>query len=151
MSPSRILCSWFGAGFLPKAPGTWGSLAAVPLAWLLQMAGGWQALAVATVLVFAAGVWAADKVVQADGTEDPAWVVIDEVAGQWLTLLIVPPGWLAYAAGFVLFRLFDIWKPWPVAWADTTLKGGFGIMADDILAGIYAAVILAALKAGGLV
>jgi phosphatidylglycerophosphatase A len=138
MTPSRLLCSWFGAGWLPKAPGTWGSLAALPLAWLLVWAGGWPLLAIAILLVFAIGWWAAERVVRQDGLEDPGWVVIDEVVGQWLTLLLVPPGWVDYAIGFALFRLFDITKPWPVGWADRRIKGGLGIMLDDVLAGLYA-------------
>ena len=76
------------------------------------------------------------------GCEDPKQVVIDEIAGQWLVLLIVPPGALEYALGFVLFRIFDIFKPWPVSWADRTIKGGFGVMLDDILAALYAMIVL---------
>lgn len=146
----RLLCSWFGAGWLPKAPGTWGSLAALPLAWLLFWLGGTPALLIASVVLFAVGWWAAEKVVAEDGTEDPGWVVIDEVVGQFLTLLFVPPSFLSYAVGFALFRLFDIKKPWPVDLADQRLKGGFGIMADDVLAAIYALAVVTLLQRIGL-
>ena len=146
MSIARLISTWFGVGLLPKAPGTWGSLAALPFAWFIYSYGGYQILLLATAGIFAAGVWMSGIAAAESGAEDPGEVVIDEVAGQWLTLVVVPPDFLLYAAGFVLFRVFDIWKPWPVSWADRNLKGGLGIMADDILAGVYAAVILLALK-----
>ena len=146
MKIATLLATWFGAGRLPVAPGSWGSLAALPLAWLIVWLGGWTALAAATLLVFLVGWWAADRVVAEAGIADPGWVVIDEVAGQWLTLLFVPPGLKAYAAGFVLFRLFDIAKPWPVSWADRRIGGGLGVMIDDILAGLYALAGLSALQ-----
>lgn len=146
MSIARLIWTWFGFGLLPKAPGTWGSLAALPFAWFIYSYGGYQILLLATAGIFVVGVWMSGIAAAESGAEDPAEVVIDEVAGQWLTLVVVPPDFLLYAAGFVLFRVFDIWKPWPVSWADRNLKGGLGIMADDILAGVYAAVILFALK-----
>jgi phosphatidylglycerophosphatase A len=150
VSVPRLLCSWFGAGWLPRAPGSWGSLAALPLAWLLFRIGGTSALLVASVVLFAVGWWAAEKIVAEDGAEDPGWVVIDEVVGQFLTLLFAPPGLLTYAVGFALFRLFDIKKPWPVNFADERLKGGFGIMADDVLAAVYALAMLTLLQRLGL-
>ena len=146
MSIARLISTWFGVGLLPKAPGTWGSLAALPFAWFIYSYGGYQFLLLATAGIFAAGVWLSGIAAAESGAQDPGEVVIDEVAGQWLTLVVVPPDFLLYAAGFVLFRIFDIWKPWPVSWADRNLKGGLGIMLDDILAGVYAAVILFALK-----
>ncbi len=146
----RLLCSWFGAGWLKPAPGTWGSAAALPLGWLLFWLGGTPALAVATIVVFLIGWWASERIVRSDGLEDPSWVVIDEVAGQWLTLLFTPPSLLGYAIGFALFRLFDIWKPWPVSWADQKIKGGLGIMLDDVLAGLMGLVILTLLQKAGL-
>jgi phosphatidylglycerophosphatase A len=146
----RLLCSWFGAGWLRPAPGTWGSLAALPLGWLLWWLGGPAVLAVAMAVVFFLGWWASERIVRADGLEDPSWVVIDEVAGQWLTLLVTPPSLLDYAVGFALFRLFDIWKPWPVSWADSRIKGGLGIMLDDVLAGLMGLVVLTLLQQAGL-
>jgi len=139
---AKILATWFGAGLLPKAPGTWGSLAALPFAWIIVSTGGVAALAVATAVVSAVGWWAADRYVRQTGVADPSEVVIDEVAGQWLTLLVVPADLWFYLAGFALFRLFDIRKPWPVSWADRCLPGGLGVMVDDIFAGLYAAAVL---------
>jgi phosphatidylglycerophosphatase A len=139
MGLAKIVATWFGAGLLPKAPGTWGSLAALPLAWILAQWGGTPALAAATVAVTLLGWWASEVYVRQTGINDPSEVVIDEVAGQWLTLLVVPPDPLLYAAGFAFFRLFDIRKPWPVSWADRCLPGGLGVMVDDLFAGLYAA------------
>ena len=150
MIVERWLCSWFGAGWIPKAPGTWGSAAALPLGWLLYWLGGPPLLGLASLIVFFVGWWASERIVRFDGLEDPSWVVIDEVAGQWLTLLFTPPSLLAYAAGFALFRLFDIWKPWPISWCDREIKGGLGIMVDDVLAGLLALAILSVLQWAGL-
>lgn len=150
MRLERLLCSWFGAGWLKPAPGTWGSAAALPLGWLLWWIGGTPALAIASILIFVLGWWASARIVKMDGLEDPSWVVIDEVVGQWLTLLLTPPSLLDYAVGFALFRLFDIWKPWPVSWADQKIKGGLGIMLDDVLAGLMGLAVLSLLHWAGL-
>ncbi len=136
--PAVLLGTWFGVGLLPRAPGTWGSLAALPFAWGLRQGLGTPGLAIAAVVLFAAGVWAAGVYVRHSGREDPGAVVIDEVVGQWLVLLVVPPDAFLYAVGFVLFRIADIAKPWPVSWADRSLKGGLGVMLDDVLAALYA-------------
>lgn len=135
--PATLLSTWFGAGLLPKAPGTWGSLAALPFAWAITWAGGWPALSLATLTVFIIGCWAADRTALSIGISDPGFIVIDEVAGQWLVLLATPPDLLRYLIGFALFRLFDIAKPWPANWADRRIKGGFGVMLDDVFAGLY--------------
>ena len=137
-SPSILLATWFGAGFMPKAPGTWGSLAALPFAWAIAAAGGQLALLVGAVLTFGVGWWASNAYLQNFGGEDPDPVVIDEVAGQWLTLAAVTPDPVLFFIGFGLFRLADIHKPWPVNWADQKVKGGAGIMLDDMLAALYA-------------
>jgi phosphatidylglycerophosphatase A len=99
------------------------------------------------VIVFVAGCWAAGIIVKASAVEDPRPVVIDEVAGQWLVLLAAPRDTLAYALALLLFRTFDIWKPWPVRWADRHVRGGLGIMLDDLLAAVYAAPTLVVLLA----
>lgn len=140
--PAHLLATWFGAGLLPKAPGTWGSLAALPFAWAIAAAGGPIALLVATAVALAVGIWASEVLERAVQTKDPGHVVIDEVAGQWLTLVPVAPDPLLYAIGFVLFRFADIYKPWPASWCDRNLAGGLGVMLDDIAAGAYAAVAL---------
>jgi phosphatidylglycerophosphatase A len=144
-----LIATWFGVGLSPLAPGTCGSLAALPIAWAIRTVSGASGLAAALVVVFSAGIWAADAVAKASGLQDPAAVVVDEVAGQWLVLLAAPFDPFAWAFGFVLFRLFDIWKPWPVSWADRYVKGGFGIMLDDILAAGYALLVLTVLRASG--
>jgi phosphatidylglycerophosphatase A len=145
-----LLGTWFGVGFLPIMPGTWGSLAALPCAWAIRSMWGLAAFAVAFVIVFAAGCWAAAKLASASTSKDPGAVVIDEVAGQWLVLLAVPldPG--SYSLGFLLFRIFDIWKPWPVRCVERRVPGGLGIMLDDLVAAVYAVVGLSVLlRIGG--
>ena len=146
--PAVFLATGFGAGLLPKAPGTWGSLFALPVAWLIFEASGRVGLAGAAALAFAVGIWASEVCVRKYASEDPKQVVIDEIAGQWLVLLVVTPGWLAYMLGFALFRAFDILKPWPVSWADREIKGGLGVMLDDVLAAGYAAAVLYAITLG---
>jgi phosphatidylglycerophosphatase A len=133
-----LLGTWFGIGLLPVMPGTWGSLAALPCAWVICGWWGAAGLAVALVIGFAVGCWAAGIIARATGARDLSAIVIDEVAAQWLVLLVAPTDPLSYAAAFLLFRLFDIWKPWPVRWADRRVHGGLGIMLDDLLAAIYA-------------
>jgi len=137
------LATWFGSGLLPKAPGTWGSLAALPFAWLILRYGGVWWLAAAALAVFLVGWWASNIYVEATGSDDPGAIVIDEVAGQWIALLPAAHGvWWHWLVGFALFRAFDILKPWPVGWADRHVKRGFGVMLDDVIAGVYAAAIL---------
>lgn len=140
--PAALIATWLGSGLLPKVPGTWGSLAALPFAAALSWLGGPWLLAGAAVLVFLIGIWASEVYARRLGREDPGSVVVDEVAGQWLTLVPVALQLEYYLLAFVLFRLFDILKPWPINWADRRLKGGFGIMADDILAAGYAVAVL---------
>lgn len=141
MNRPRLIASFFGAGYSPLAPGTAGSLAALPCGLLLLWAGpGWLALAAAgaTLIGFCA-------IPRAGGADDPGWVVIDEVAGLWITLLGVPhPGWRGALIGFALFRLLDVTKPGPIGWADRR-HGAFGVMADDVIAGAIGAVLIAIL------
>jgi phosphatidylglycerophosphatase A len=134
---------------MPIAPGSWASLAALPVAWAIVCLWGVLGLAVVAGIAFALGWWTAGAVAKATGIGDPGVVVIDEVAGQWLVLVAAPLDPLAYALAFLLFRIFDIWKPWPVRWADRHLKGGLGIMLDDLLAALYAVLVLSALLATG--
>ena len=127
-----------GIGLLPGAPGSWGSLAALPAAWLvLDHLGPW-ALGAAAILVFALGCWASEAVIRRAEDDDPGPVVIDEVAGQFAALLPAATELWQFALGFVLFRIADIVKPWPASWADRRVKGGLGVMADDAIAAIYA-------------
>ena len=136
--PAGWLASGFGAGLSPKAPGTIGSLVAL-LPWWLWLRGlpAWH-YALVLGCAFALGVWAADWVIGKLERQDPQVVVWDEFVGLWLALFLAPPGWPWMLGGFAAFRLFDIWKPWPVRWADRAVHGGFGTMLDDLLAGAYA-------------
>ena len=128
-------------GYLPKAPGTWGTLVALPLNLLfLQLSPRGYAIAMVTTLVlavFTAG--SAEKILD---RKDPGLIVIDEIAGMLVALIAAPATPLAWFAAFLLFRLFDITKPWPVSWVDRHLNGGLGIVLDDLLAGVYAWLVL---------
>ncbi len=144
--PACLLATWFGYGLFRPAPGTWGSLAALPFAWIIVYSGGPVALALATIAVFALGCWAGGVYERASGGKDPGVVVIDEVAGQWLVLIAAPLDPWYYLAGFVLFRICDILKPWPASWADRNVTGGLGIMLDDVLAALYGLAAIAAFR-----
>lgn len=137
-----ITATWFGSGQLRPASGTWGSLAALPFAWGLAWLGGPWLLLAATIVVTLVGIRAAQIYSDVTGTHDNGRIVIDEVAGQWLTLVLAPLDPAAYAAGFVLFRFTDIVKPWPARWVDQHMGGGAGIVLDDVVAGLYAAIAL---------
>lgn len=142
MTPARLIASGFGSGLLGRAPGTAGSFAALLLAAPLLALSPW-ALAAGLLLSCLGGWWAIPR---AGGEHDPGWVVIDEFAGQFLTLLVLPaPSWGGFAAGFTLFRLFDILKPGPIDRIQR-LPGATGVMADDILAGLAAAACLSGLR-----
>ncbi len=140
--PACMVSTWFGIGLIPLAPGTWGSLAALPLAWVIQSVAGPYALFGASVLIFVFGWWAATVFVSRSDLSDPQVIVVDEVAGQLLVLAVAPATFWYYLAGLALFRFFDVRKPWPVRWADRSLKGGLGVMLDDMLAGVYGVVLL---------
>ena len=124
------------------APGTVASALALPLAWLLRTYTGTLGLAIATLALIVIGIWAAGAYERRTGVRDSSAIVVDEVAGQWVALLLVPPTVTLYAVGFVLFRLFDVVKPWPISLLDKRVKGGLGVMLDDIVAGALAAVLL---------
>jgi phosphatidylglycerophosphatase A len=159
----RLFLSFLGAGYLRPAPGTWGSLAALPVAFLIYGLGGPYMLAIDTLLVFLFGVQLTKVEIAESDDHDPSWIVIDEVVGQWIALLPVAFGafyagvsplklWPGILAAFLLFRLFDIWKPWLVGRADAR-GDALGVMLDDVLAGIFAAIgvlLLAALAHSGI-
>ena len=130
------LSTWFGAGLFPVVPGTFGSLAALPLVLVLQYLGVWYSVFILAVVTGVA-IWASDLTHKLMGQNDPKEVVIDEVAGFLLTMLLLPFSWLVLGLGFFLFRFFDILKPYPIRHAER-LKGGWGIVLDDLLAGLYA-------------
>ena len=148
MRVSTIIASVLGIGYFPAASGTVMSIVAVPLAILIARQGGGAAVIVAALLAFVIGVWACGDHVRATGREDPSECVIDELAGQWLAcagLCFAPASAAEFALAFLAFRLFDILKPWPISAAEK-LPGGMGVMADDMLAGLAAAVIAAAVQ-----
>ncbi len=132
-----------GIGMASKAPGTWGSLAALPPSYLIATLIAPEALLVAALGVAAIGYIAVRAYLQRmPGAEDPQEIVIDEVAGQMLTLSLLPPHLLAYAAGFVVFRLLDILKPFPIGWIDRNVEGAAGVMLDDVVAGIFGLIVM---------
>lgn len=138
---AATLATWFGVGRAPVAPGSLGTLAAVPLAGALLWLGRpfvWGAAG----LLMAVGVWAAGRFCADSGTADDQRIVIDEVVGYLATVAVAPPSLFGLALGYGLFRLFDIWKPWPIRLVDRRVHGGFGVMADDLLAGVIAAPLL---------
>ena len=140
--PAALLATWFGAGLLPDAPGTWGSAAALPCGLLLWWLGGPPVLLAGAAIVTALGWWAAARYVRLTRTKDPGEIVIDEVAGQWLAMLPAAGDPTALLASFLLFRAFDIVKPFPANWCDRRVPGGLGVMLDDLVAGAYAALAL---------
>ena len=152
MTPSRFLASGCGAGFFPVAPGTAGSVVGVTTGAVLLAVAPWL-LGCGIIAVTAAGLVSARRAAalgwlggHKGEDDDPGWVVIDEIAGQMIALLALPrPGWVGVALAFALFRLFDIWKPGPVGWADRQ-GGAVGVMADDVLAGIFAALLVGAAR-----
>ncbi|MGD8930540.1 MAG: phosphatidylglycerophosphatase A [Lysobacterales bacterium] len=140
-SVSGFLALGFGSGLSPAAPGTAGTLAAVPLAALLVQLPPllfWPVLAA----LFLIGVYVCGHTSRRLGRHDPGSIVWDEMVGYWLVVAFVPMHWAWWLAAFLLFRFFDIVKPWPIRWLDRRVGGGFGIMLDDVVAGVFATVVL---------
>ncbi|QGU31809.1 phosphatidylglycerophosphatase A family protein [Thermochromatium tepidum] len=142
----------FGSGLAPKAPGTFGTLAAIPI-YLLMSPLAWPYYLGLVILFSLIGIWACDRTARELDAKDPAAIVWDEFVGFFITMLVVPysllmsaQGWVWVLAGVLAFRLFDIWKPWPIQVIDERVGGGLGIMLDDILAGIMAALTLLVLQ-----
>ncbi|MBF9050387.1 phosphatidylglycerophosphatase A [Roseobacter sp. HKCCD9010] len=154
---TRMIATVFGIGHLRPAPGTWGSLAALPLAYGLHLLGGFWLFFLSTIIVTGLGWWATQQEIVGQEDQDPSEIVIDEVAGQWIALWPVSFGamfanvdmlqlWPGILTAFVVFRLFDILKPGPVGWADG-LEGPTGVMLDDVIAGWLSALVVAVLAA----
>ncbi len=139
--PVNLLAFGLGTGLAPKAPGTCGSLLGLAIAWWTVPLGLELRLMVAIALILS-GLWIGGEAARRIGVHDHPGIVWDEIAGMYLVLLAAPPGIVAWALGFGLFRLFDIWKPWPIRDLDHRLGGGPGIMLDDLVAALYAAVLL---------
>lgn len=140
----------FGIGRSPVAPGTVASIVALPLAWIVMKAGGPVALLSVALVTAALGMWACDVYAKDNGARDPSECVIDEVAGQLLACAFVPQSLAGFALAFVLFRLFDISKLWPISAAER-LRGGLGIVADDLVAGLIAGLIVAVFASTGFI
>ena len=143
--PVLWLAFGFGSGLAPRAPGTAGTLMAIPLFLLLDRLPFVGYLFV-TALVTLVGVWICERASKVLGVHDHPGIVWDEFAGFLIAMAIAPDGWVGIVAGFALFRLFDIWKPWPIGWVDRKVHGGLGIMLDDVLAGLMAAVMFLLLE-----
>lgn len=136
--PGHFLSLGFGSGLSPFAPGTAGTLMAIPLYYFSMMflsPFGFLGLTVSITLI---GIYLCDRTTRAMGVHDHPAIVWDEIAGYFVTMLFIPLSWTNIILGFVLFRLFDIFKPWPISVIDSRMKGGLGVMMDDIIAGIYA-------------
>lgn len=147
-SPATWLALWFGCGLMRPGPGTWGTLGALPFGILFLAFGGPVLLALACIALFYPALKATQRLIDATGDHDPKIVVVDEVIGVWIALIpaILSPFFVLLA--FALFRLFDIWKPWPVSYFDQKMPGAMGVMLDDVAAGVMAAVIVLAVRAG---
>jgi|TARA_B110000879_G_C11050378_1_gene462563 phosphatidylglycerophosphatase A len=149
-SPTLMLAFGFGSGLSPKAPGTMGTLAAIPLWWLLAQLPLASYLMVVLVSAII-GIYICGAAAKTLGVHDHGGIVWDEFVGFWIAMAALPVTWTSVILGFVLFRLFDILKPWPISWLDKKVSGGFGIMIDDVIAGLAAAGIIALLGGLGLI
>ncbi|MDP3589852.1 MAG: phosphatidylglycerophosphatase A [Methylobacter sp.] len=139
--PILFLAFGFGSGLAKKAPGTLGTLAAVPVYWLFAQT-NLYVYSLLTLIVTVAGIWICDSAAKKLDEHDFGGIVWDEIAGYLITLWLVPFSWQAMVLGFILFRFFDILKPWPIKWVDRQVHGGLGIMLDDVLAGVFAGALL---------
>jgi phosphatidylglycerophosphatase A len=145
-NPIHLLALGFGTGCAPKMPGTTGTLVGVlfyfPLVYLSSVYPSWPVYIGVTIALFLLGIWLCEVTANHLGVHDHGGIVWDEIVGFLITMTMVPPDWRYVLLGFVLFRLFDICKPWPINWLDRRVSGGLGIMLDDVLAGIYALIML---------
>jgi phosphatidylglycerophosphatase A len=153
MNPyAELIATLAKIGYMKPASGTWGSAAAVPLFWALHETLGVPGVLIGTVIAFVAGLWATQKMTANSDNEDPSEIVIDELVGMWIALIPVSIGsamagmpsttlWPAWPTAFLAFRLFDIWKPGPIGWADRR-GDALGVMLDDVIAGLFAAVVV---------
>ena len=141
LNPIHLLSLGFGSGLSPKMPGTMGTVVAVGL-YLLLPTVDWKIYLGIVITSLIVGIFLCDYTAKALNVHDHPGIVWDEIVGYFITMFMVPKSWLWILVGFVLFRLFDIWKPWPISIADKRLKGGLGIMLDDVIAGLFALIII---------
>ena len=140
-NPIHLLAFGFGSGTAPIAPGTWGTLAAVLIYWpLTQLSSDHYLLMLLVTSLM--GIYICGQTAKDLGVHDHGSIVWDEFVGFWITMVAAPVGWVWVVVGFLLFRFFDIIKPWPISWIDKKITGGFGIMLDDVIAGVMAALVL---------
>lgn len=150
-APSTLLATWCGCGLMRPGPGTWGSLGALPFGILFLVLGGPVLLGVAALLLFPLGIWATKQILKgSEEDHDPQIVVVDEVIGQWIALLPALLNPLYIVLAFIFFRAFDVMKPWPVSYFDQKIPGAWGVMMDDVAAGILAALCLLGVRYAGL-
>ncbi len=140
-NPIHLLALGFGIGCSPKMPGTMGTLVGI-LFYLPMIYLAWPVYIGVTIALFLLGIWLCEVTANHLGVHDHGGIVWDEMVGFLIAMTMIPPDWYFVILGFVLFRLFDIWKPWPISWLDGEISGGLGIMLDDVLAGIYALIML---------
>lgn len=141
-NPATWAATWFGCGLMHPAPGTWGTLGALPVGLILAALGGKIALIAGIAFVFALGLWSSAQFEKMTGTHDSSMIVIDEAAGIWIALLGSTLSPASIVLAFVLFRFFDILKPWPIGWLDKKVGGAWGVMLDDCAAGKFSALCL---------
>jgi len=149
-NPVHLLAFGFGSGAMPFAPGTFGTLVAVPI-YLLMAPLALTAYLVAVSLMFVVGIWLCERTSRDLGVHDHGGIVWDEIVGYLITMIMAPAGWLWLLLGFVLFRLFDIFKPWPINSIDRKVGGGLGIMLDDVVAGLFSLLVMQLIRISGLV
>lgn len=141
VNPAHFFALGFGTGLSPYAPGTIGTLAALPIYALMQWL-GWAEYGIFLALLILFGFWICGIADKAAGVHDHSSIVWDEIVGYLLTLWMIPNDWQWIVIGFVLFRLYDIWKPWPISWLNHKVSGGVGVVVDDLLAGVFANITL---------
>ena len=144
-SPALLLAFGFGSGLSPKAPGTMGTIMAIPL-WYLLVQLPPQAYVLVVAICAVVGVFICGSAADKLGVHDHGGIVWDEFVGFWITMAFLPVSYVTLIAGFVFFRLFDIFKPWPISWLDKNMGGGLGIMIDDVVAGLAAGTVVMLLQ-----
>ncbi len=144
--PATWLATWGGLGLIQPAPGTWGTIGALPFGILFLYFGGIPSLLLAIAICFPIGLWASKHFEQMVREKDSGMIVIDEVVGMWVALIPALLSPLSIGLPFILFRLFDIWKPFPISYLDKKFKGPMGVMIDDVVAGLFAAIIMIGLR-----
>lgn len=148
--PATWAATWFGCGLMQPGPGTWGTIGALPFGVIILMFGGIPWLLAAIAVTFIIGLWASKHFERMVREKDSGMIVIDEAVGVWIAMIPAMLTPTSIALAFVLFRIFDIWKPWPISYLDKRVHGAMGVMIDDVLAGIFAALVIIGLRYVGL-